>query len=273
MATRAPITFTLDVEDHRGHRGDDPRHVGATYAVLEFLAERGIRGTFFIVGDVIEAEPTLVRAIAEAGHEVGVHAPRHRPLTLESRGSFTEDLRATTERARELTRGSIDGFRAPQFSLVSSTRWVTDVLAELGYRYSSSVLPIRHPLFGDPSKPRIPFRWPSGVVELPCPVARVGSRGLPFLAAVWLRNLPWPATRALLATQEQAPMLWSYGHPYDFDVDEPFRVLTEAGPLGSRIIWRRRDRMFHRFDRLLAGRVAPPLRERLSSVRADPLAA
>lgn len=273
MATRAPITFTLDVEDHREHRGDDPRHVAATHAVLEFLAERGIRATFFIVGDVIEDEPMLVRAIGEAGHEVAIHAPRHRPLTLEAQSDFTEALRATTERARELTGQPIPGFRAPQFSLVSSTRWVTDVLAELGYRYSSSVLPVRHPLFGDPSKPRAPFRWPSGVIELPCPVVGVGSRGLPFLAAVWLRNLPWSTTRALLAVQEQAPMLWSYGHPYDFDADEPFRVLPEAGSLGSRIIWRRRDRMFDRFDRLLAGRVAPPLQERLTSLRADPLAA
>ncbi|HZJ27474.1 MAG TPA: DUF3473 domain-containing protein [Acidimicrobiia bacterium] len=273
MAVRAPITFTLDVEDHREHRHEEPRHVAATYAVLEFLAERGICGTFFVVGDVIEHEPTLVRAIAEGGHEVGVHAPRHRPLTLEARASFTDAMRATTARAQDLAQQPISGFRAPQFSLVSSTRWVTDVLADLGYRYSSSVLPIRHPLFGDPSAPRVPFRWPSGLVELPCPVAGVASRGLPFLAAVWLRNLPWIATRTLLAAHGKAPMLWSYGHPYDFDPDEPFRVLPEAGGLGSSIIWRGRDRMFDRFDRLFAGRVAPPLGERLSSLHASQLAA
>jgi peptidoglycan/xylan/chitin deacetylase (PgdA/CDA1 family) len=267
MTSRHPVTFTLDVEDHREQAGDAPRHVPATYAVLEFLAERGIRGTFFVVGDVLEAEPALAGAIVAEGHELGVHSSSHHPLPSLNAEAFTTAMRDTTKRAEDVAQRPIAGFRAPMFSLVPSSRWATDALVDLGYSYSSSVLPIRHPLFGDPACPPSPFRWPNGLVELPCPVVRVRGVGLPFLAAIWLRNLPWPVARTGLAGIGGSPLLWSYAHPYDFDPGEPYRVLPEAGRVGSRLIWRRRAQMFACYDRLLAGRVAPPLVERLDEIR------
>jgi polysaccharide deacetylase family protein (PEP-CTERM system associated) len=260
------ITFTLDLEDHRADPGDEPRHVAATHAVLEFLAERQIRGTFFVVGDVAEHEPALVRDVAAEGHEVGVHSFRHRPLTDVAPEEFRAGIRETTARLEDLAQSPVIGFRAPMFSLVASTRWALDTLGELGFTYSSSVLPTHHPLFGDPGCPAVPFRWPNGLLELPCPVARIEGRGLAYLAAVWLRNLPWAITRTALALADEAPLLWSYAHPYDFDPGEAYRKLPEAGAVGSRIIWRGRARMFGRFDRLLAGRGAPPLAERLAAL-------
>jgi len=62
------ISFTLDVEDHRASPQDLPRHLDATHAVLEFLGERGIRGTFFVVGQVVEEFPGLVKEIAAEDH-------------------------------------------------------------------------------------------------------------------------------------------------------------------------------------------------------------
>jgi hypothetical protein len=202
-----------------------------------------------------------------------VHSFTHDPLPALTREAFTAGVRDATKRAEDVAQAPVSGFRAPMFSLVPSSRWVVDVLAELGYAYSSSVLPIRHPLFGDPTCPPVPFRWSNGLLELPCPVARTGPVGLPFLAAVWLRNLPGPVAPAVLAPLRGTPLLWTYAHPYDFDPAEPFRVLPEAGPVGSRIIWRNRHRMFARYDRLLAGRVAPPLVERIGSITPVTLAA
>lgn len=265
------ITFTLDLEDHRAHPGEDARHVTATYSVLEFLAERQIRGTFFVVGDVAANEPALVRAVAAAGHEIGVHSFEHRPLTEVAPAEFTTRVRETADRLQDLAQSPVIGFRAPMFSLVPSTHWALDALRELGFAYSSSVLPTRHPLFGDPGCPSSPFRWPNGLLEMPCPVSRFEGRGIAFLAAVWLRNLPWSVSRAALALAGDAPLLWSYAHPYDFDPGEPYRQLPEAGAIGSRLIWRRRDRMFERFDRLLGGRIAPPLAERIADLPLETL--
>ena len=260
------VTFTFDLEDHRERPGDEARHVRATRDVLEFLAERQVRGSFFVVGEIAELEPTLVREVAAGGHEIGLHSFAHEPLTAVTPEQFRAGVRDATARLEDLTQTPITGFRAPMFSLVGSTRWTLDTLRDLGFTYSSSVLPTHHPLFGDPSCPAVPFRWPNGLLELPCPVVRVDGRGLAYLAAVWLRNLPWAVARTGLALAGDASLLWSYAHPYDFDPGEPYRQLPEAGPLGSRIIWRQRERMFSRFDRLLRGRVAPPLGERIATL-------
>ena len=108
------------------------------------------------------------------------------------------------------------------------------MLGEVGFTYSSSVLPARNPLFGDPSLPATPFRWPNGLVELPCPVVRVGGVGLPYLGGVYLRALPEPASsRRPAAASGTGQVLWIYCHPYDFDPGEPFWVVPEAGRLGQ----------------------------------------
>jgi polysaccharide deacetylase family protein (PEP-CTERM system associated) len=256
------ISFTLDVEDHRAVPDDLPRHVDATHAVLEFLGERGIRGTFFVVGQVIEEFPGLVKEIAAEDHEVGVHGHRHVPLPELDPAAFRAALAETCGRVEDLVQRRPVGFRAPMFSLVAASSWAVDVLSELGFVYSSSVMPIHHPLHGDPELPSGPFRWPTGLVELPCPVVQVGPLGLPWLGAVWLRNLPWPVIRGGLAvTRSRLPLLWTYAHPYDFDPEEPFRVLPEAGRVGSHLIWRKRKRMFADLDRLLHRRIGPPLAE------------
>jgi polysaccharide deacetylase family protein (PEP-CTERM system associated) len=234
--------------------------------VLEFLAERQIRGTFFVVGDVAVEHPGLVREIAAERHEIAVHSFVHRPLTEVSPEEFRTGVRDTTQRLEDVAATAVVGFRAPMLSLIPATHWALEVLGDLGFSYSSSVLPTRHPLFGDPDVPVVPFRWPNGLVELPCPVVRAAGRGIAPFAAVWLRNLPWAATQAGLALTSAGSLRWSYAHPYDFDPDEPYRRLPEAGRLGSRIIWRGRERSFARFDRLLRGRVAPPLAERVASL-------
>ncbi len=260
------ITFTLDVEDHRDDPRDAPNHVAITRDILEFLGERGIRGTFFVVGDVTDSHPELARAIATAGHELALHSFRHIPLPDVAIDEFATRVRDAKDQLEDVAQQAVVGFRAPMFSLVEASYGAIDVLGELGFRYSSSAMPIRHPLYGNPAYPTTPFRWANGLVELPCPVLRVGDVGLPFLGAVWLRNFPGVVARVGLARSDPGTLLWTYGHPYDFDPDEPFRRLPEAGRVGSILLWRDREKMFARFDRLLHRRSAPPLVERLDAL-------
>jgi len=264
------ITFTLDVEDHRGDAGGPPSHIALTRDIVDFLGERGIRGTFFIVGDVAEDDPDLIEAIAAEGHELGLHSFRHIPLPDVELDEFTVRVRDAKARLEDAAQQPVVGFRAPMFSLVESSYRVLDALVELGFRYSSSAMPIRHPLYGNPAYPTTPFRWDNGLIELPCPVLRVGEVGLPFLGAVWLRNLPATVARVGLAWSRPDSLLWTYGHPYDFDPTESYRRLPEAGRVGSYLLWRDRDKMFARFDRLLHRRSAPPLVERLDGLGTVP---
>jgi peptidoglycan-N-acetylglucosamine deacetylase len=270
-ASRGAITFTLDLEDHRPSEDAEERYPALTYRVLDFLDARDVRGTFFVIGEVAERHPELVREVARRGHEIGLHGWRHVPLTKLDPHQFRADLQRGRALLEQLTEQPVLGFRAPTFSIVRESRWATDVLAEGGFTYSSSVLPARSPLFGDPTLPTVPFRWPSGLIELPCPVARLGGLGLPYLGGIYLRVLPTLASRAARKVFGGAQLSWIYCHPYDFDPDEEFWVTPAGGALGSRLSWYNRRRMFAKVDALLTDRAGPPLCERLVEMSAAPL--
>jgi polysaccharide deacetylase family protein (PEP-CTERM system associated) len=260
------VTFTLDVEDHRPSPDAPERYPTLTREVLEFLDARDARGTFFVVGEVAEAHPDLVRDIAGRGHEVGLHGWRHRPLTELDPAAFRNEVTRGKAVLEDLTGEPVVGFRAPIFSLVPESRWAVDALADAGFTYSSSVLPARSPLFGDPTLPATPFRWPNGLVELPCPVVRAAGVGLPYLGGVYLRAIPGPASTVARRSVGRDQLLWIYCHPYDFDPDEEFWVVPDAGRLGSRLLWYNRRRTFAKVEAMLRGRAGAPLGERLDEV-------
>lgn len=269
--TREGVTFTLDLEDHRPDGSDrDVRYPELTHRVLAFLDELGVRGTFFVVGEVAEARPDLVAEVASRGHEVGLHGWRHTALTELDPSELRSGLARGKALLEDLAAAPVFGFRAPMFSLVPRSRWALDVIADAGFTYSSSVLPARSPLFGDPLLPTTPFRWPNGLAELPCPVVRVGSLGVPYLGGVYLRMLPSRASAAARWSVGRRQLLWVYCHPYDFDPDEPFFVVPEAGAFGSRLLWYNRRRTFAKLRAVLHHRGAPPLRDRLSSLEPIP---
>lgn len=261
-----PITFTLDLEDHRAPDSYDERYPSLTRRVLEFLGHRGVRGTFFVTGEIAERAPELVREVASAGHELGFHGWHHTPLTRLTAVQLRADAKRGKALLEDVSGTPVIGFRAPLFSLVPESQWAVDVLAELGFTYSSSVLPARNPLFGDPTAPATAFRWPNGLVELPCPVARIAGIGLPYLGGVYLRALPTPVPATARRMFGRNQMLWLYCHPYDFDTEESFWVAPEIGRLGSRLLWYNRRRMFAKVDALLRAGVAPPLGERIASL-------
>jgi polysaccharide deacetylase family protein (PEP-CTERM system associated) len=261
-----PFTFTFDVEDHRPDEQTELRLLDATHRVLRFCAERGVVGSVYVVGEIARDHPELVREIAAQGHEVGLHGWNHTPITQLTPEVFREETARGKALLAEVAGQEVTGFRAPTFSLVPSTVWATEVLAELGFRYSSSILPAWNPLFGFPGLPREPFTWPSGLIELPAPILKVGPLGLPVVGGTYLRTLPWPVVRAGLRDRPLGPVPFTYCHPYDFDPGEGFWVVPGVGRAGSVLLWYGRKRMLERVERLLAAGVGPPLRDRLAGV-------
>jgi len=259
----APITFTIDVEDHRPGPHAELRFPRVTRDVVEWLGERGIRGTFFVVGEEAQRHPDLVADIAGAGHEVALHGHRHVPVGSLSPEELRSDLRQGRDVLEQASGTAVVGFRAPQFSLVRDAAWVADELAEAGFRYSSSVLPTANPLFGFPGAPTGPFRWPSGLVELPAPLLGRGRMRVP-LGGVYFRLLPLAVTRRLLDGPEVGDVPWVYLHPYDFDPGERFYVVRDAHPLFSPLQWVNRRRVRPRLHALLAEDPGAPLAERVA---------
>jgi polysaccharide deacetylase family protein (PEP-CTERM system associated) len=269
MSPSSPITFTLDLEDHRPSTDVPVRFPDVTRRILDWLDELDVRGTVFVVGEAAEAEPELIREVAARGHELALHGWSHVALTELDTATLDADVRRGKALLEDLGGRPITGFRAPMFSLVPDSRWATDVLLDTGFTYSSSVLPAKNPLFGDPTCDPAPFRWPNGLLELPCPVARVGPVGLPYLGGVYVRTLPWPVVRTLLATRAGGALPWIYCHPYDFDPDEPFWDVPEVGRFGNRLLWYNRRGLFSKLRRVLRGRAGKPLAERIGELSVE----
>jgi polysaccharide deacetylase family protein (PEP-CTERM system associated) len=264
-----PFTFTFDVEDHRPDDQAELRLIDATRRMLDFCAEREVVGTVFVVGEVVRDHPDLVREIAAQGHELGLHGWRHTPITELTPAVFREETARGRDLLAEVSGQAVVGFRAPTFSLTPETVWATEALSELGFTYSSSILPAWSPLFGFPGLPRRPFTWPSGLAELPAPIIKVGPLGLPVVGGTYLRVLPWPLVRLGMRSRPLGPVPFTYCHPYDADEGEPYWVVPGTGRLLSPLLWYGRKRMLKRIDRLLAAGHGAPLRDRLGDVSAD----
>jgi peptidoglycan-N-acetylglucosamine deacetylase len=254
-----PVTFTLDLEDLRSSPDLEVRVDVVSHRVLDRIAELGVRGSVFVVGDIARDHPALVRRVAADGHEIGLHALVHAPIGARGRDGFREDTHEGRSRLEDLIGGPVTGFRAPMMSLVPESAWAVDELADLGFVYSSSVLPAASPLYGWPGLPRVPFRWSSGLIEFPCPLVHVAGLDLPFLGGAYLRVLPRPVQRFGLRRAPDGAVLWTYCHPWEFDPDEAFYVFDDGGWMASRIGWLNRKNMMRRVERLLAGPVGPSL--------------
>ena len=215
--------FSVDLEDPRDDLRDGlryPARVPAlTKAYLDLLRRHGSQGTFFVVGKVARRHPDLIRTIVAQGHEIGCHSNTHVALDRLDSRSFREDLLRSLDALYAAGAQRVTGYRAPCFSLTEQTRWAYDELRELGFAYSSSVLPAANPIYGWPAFGQRPRRV-EGIVELPVtlfPVVNVPIGG------VYFRALPSKFVEmALAAKARKNESVFAYHHPYDTDPDQPF---------------------------------------------------
>src|SRR5258707_8318024 len=147
------VVFTLDLEDHLGLYSAASRYYDNTVRLLDFLDEIGVTGTVFVVGRLAEVSPDLVKRVASRGHEIACHGWGHVALDNESPETFREGTRHAKALLEEIIGAPVQGFRAPVFSLTERTTWSLEALGEMGFTYSSSVLPAPNPLYGFATAP------------------------------------------------------------------------------------------------------------------------
>ncbi|NKC30565.1 XrtA system polysaccharide deacetylase [Falsiroseomonas selenitidurans] len=223
-----------------------------TELVLERFAEAGVRGTFFTLGWVAQRHPALVRRIVAAGHELASHGHGHERVDSIGAEAFRADIRRARRLLEDAGGVAVHGYRAPTFSIGPHTPWAHAILAEEGYRYSSSVFPVKHDLYGAPDAPRGPHRpHPDGVVELPMTTVRAFGRSLPCSGGGWFRLVPYRLFQAGLRRVNQVerrPGIF-YFHPWEVDPEQP-RV-WQARRLSRFRHYTGLDSMVPRLDRLL----------------------
>lgn len=195
-------------------------------AILSALDRHRARATFFFLGWIAERHPDLVRRCLAAGHEIASHGYEH--LFLQDLGPerFVDDLARTEAALVAAGAPPPIGFRASTFTLTRSTWWAFEILVRRGYRYDSSVHPVRHPVYGvpdfDPGISRVEVASGGEIVEFPVSTYRCFGRNLPVGGGGYFRLLPVSVTRmALSALERQDRPGALYLHPWEFDPDQP----------------------------------------------------
>jgi polysaccharide deacetylase family protein (PEP-CTERM system associated) len=231
--------------------------------ILALLSESGSQATFFILGWIAERYPALVRRIVAEGHEAASHGYDHERVPHQGRGDFYEDIRKAKRLLEDIAGVEVRGYRAPSFSIGEADFWAFDCIAEVGYRYSSSVYPIRHDHYGMPNAPRFPFRPIADLLEIPVTTARVLMANLPAGGGGYFRLLPYAVSRALIrrVNHVEGRAAVFYLHPWELDCEQPripgislktrfrhyhnlHRVQSRLRSLLRDFAWRRMDRTF-----------------------------
>ena len=275
----APITnaFTIDVEDYfqvsafagqidRNDWDALPCRVERNVdTILGILDEGKVHATWFILGWIAERYPELVRRIVAQGHELASHGYDHQRVTDLNPEQFGQDIRRAKHLLEDIGAVEVKGYRAPSFSIASANLWALDVLHEAGYRYSSSIYPVRHDHYGMPEAPRFPF-YPNGeggLLELPLTTVSIFERNWPAGGGGYFRLLPYSMSRWSMKrvnTIDRQPCIF-YFHPWEIDPQQPrqrgislksrFRHYVNLGSMERRIRalvtdfrWDRMDRVF-----------------------------
>jgi polysaccharide deacetylase family protein (PEP-CTERM system associated) len=257
------VVLSFDVEEHHRIEAAAGLCLGAeqqahyrqrlevsTRWVLEALAERGVRATFFVVGEIARFNPDLVRALARAGHEVASHGWDHRRVHHFNRDTFRDDVCRSKDALEQVTGTAVRGYRAPTFSVTRDTAWALDVLAEAGIDYDSSIYPVRHDRYGVPGAPRGPFLARGErheILELPPATLRLLWHNLPVGGGGYFRLFPpfvlqWGLAQLGRACAPAVAML--YFHPWEFDAEQQRLPLGRLGRLRTYVgIGRTRERL------------------------------
>lgn len=207
-----------------------------TEAVMALFAEANVNATFFTLGWVANRYPALIRRIAEAGHEVASHGWDHERVFRMTPEQFEGDLKHARAAIEDAAGQAVTGYRAPSFSIDMRTPWAHAILADAGYRYSSSVAPVIHDHYGWPDAPRFAFRPLTGSALIELPVTTVALRGRNFAAGGggFFRLFPYDLSRWAIRRvngRENRPAIF-YFHPWEIDPAQP-RVRN--APIKSRL--------------------------------------
>lgn len=263
MHTNVLNAMTVDVEDFfhvsafesiispQQWKDYQPRVEANTRRLLDLFAKYNVKSTFFVLGWVAERYPQLIKDIHGQGHEIASHGYAHRRATEQTPEEFKADVTRSKNHLEDLLGETLLGYRAPSFSIGYDSEWAFEVLAELGFQYSSSTYPVKHDLYGTPDWPRFAYMRKEGITEIPIPTLKILGKQTPIGGGGYFRLYPYQLTKSLVSSylkKEKQPYSF-YFHPWEIDSEQP--RLNHA-PLKSRFRhYVNLDKTYGKLERLL----------------------
>lgn len=268
--------MTVDVEDYfqvsafekliPRNRWDniECRVEGNVERILELFGEKNIKATFFTLGWIAQRHPAMIERIVHNGHELASHGWEHIRVTKQDPKDFRDDISRTRALLEDISGQVVKGYRAASYSIGINNLWALDELAEAGYEYSSSIVPVHHQYYGMPDAPRFAFQASGGrILEIPITTISLANWNISCGGGGWFRLFPYDFTYWAIRRineQEHQPSVF-YFHPWEIDPDQPrpdglnlktrFRHYVNLGQMYARLEklsddfqWGRMDEVF-----------------------------
>ncbi|MBN1796876.1 MAG: DUF3473 domain-containing protein [Sedimentisphaerales bacterium] len=206
-----------------------------TERILGILADGEVKATFFILGNVAVKFPSLIKRIAQSGHELAIHGFSHKQIFRLSKEEFRSEIKQSKDTIENLTSAAVAGYRAPAFSIMPTTKWALRILAEEGFEYDSSVAPCKNLRYGwkDFSKDICLMDLGDGltIIEVPMTILLFPLTNIAFLTGGgYLRHFPYFVTRAIIKHVEKTRPAIVYTHPYEFGEEEAALLMEHLSP-------------------------------------------
>lgn len=221
--------FSVDLEDwyHSFYDGkplntNEYRVIAPTEKILRLLKQNKNKATFFVVGEIAQKHPQLVKEIAKQGHEIACHSFHHNFIYNMTPKKFENDLLEIKEILENLTHQKIIGYRAPAWSVnKKKTPWFWQILKKHDFKYSSSIFPFKTFLYGDNQANRFQ-NIINNISEIPPSTYEFFQKRIPFSGGFYLRCLPFSCIKyfSKKVNQEKQPVIF-YIHPREIDQGQP----------------------------------------------------
>jgi polysaccharide deacetylase family protein (PEP-CTERM system associated) len=193
--------------------------------LFDILEAHQARATFFVLGWIADRYPQLISMIVDKGHELASHGYGHDSLKRLCKSEFEVDLQKSIESLGRASGMRVRGYRAPTFSADRKNEWIWETMISNGIEYDSSIFPIVHDLYGDPSAPRFPYYINSSkgkIFEIPPTTYRFLGKHLPACGGGSFRIFPyWYTRRAIKAYNKEGYPAMVYIHPWEIDANQP----------------------------------------------------
>ena len=235
----------------------EPKVVNGLEKILELLRKNETSATFFVVGELLEFKSEILDKILENGHEIGFHTMHHTRLNdFNSKEEFSDELKQFSK----LTDKKSKGFRAPTFSLNSSTSWAIDSLVEHNYTYDSSIVPAKSSMYGHPNAQESPYKISSKsienldksgkLIEYPLLVTKFLGKKIPAGGGFYLRTLPLKVVKNAIKNYEKKEIPATF-YIHSWELTPEFMPRIKLSKKDNFITYHNIEKAYEKMDDLL----------------------
>lgn len=218
--------LSMDIEDWYHLDYFNGMHCDKNYSLLdginvyrEILKKHNVPSSFFVLGEIAESLSSILNEIIKEGHDIGSHGWNHiRPITM-SVSDFYYDLERSKNIIEHIINRSIEGYRAPCFSL---DRKRLNQVQKAGFSFDSSRIDFgSHPLYETLNMDSFELIMPNifkkdEFFEFQVSTNLIYGKNIPISGGGYLRLLPWLISQRLIKSYlNQGELYTLYIHPFE----------------------------------------------------------